>query len=360
MKPNDKELMERYIYQVIRRLPKAQKDEVRMELEELISDMYTDKGSMEEVLTQLGDPADFAKQYQNGQSCLIGPEYFETYLWFIKVVLICTAVSILAVSFIHAFSQASVFAPQNGATVLIRGIGEGLTDGISNMLISCISAFGAVTLIFAIMERRKIKVEMKKAEKWSVEKLEDQKKTADLRWTPGFLEPVPDKKAIISRGDSIVGIVFIVIFSVLLIFAPGFFSAFFNEQTVPVFNLDQWDRILPVFVFSLMAGLVDEILRLVTGCYCKLVMISNMICGAIQIVSSVVVLKILPIWNPDFTDEIQALLGNRAESAGKFFSLWNWEQVSNGLLVLIVLITLSEIGVTVYKTVCYGVPAKDR
>lgn len=85
-----------------------------------------------------------------------------------------------------------------------------------------------------------------------------------------------------------------------------------------------------------------------------------MICGAIQIVSSVVVLKILPIWNPDFTDEIQALLGNRAESAGKFFSLWNWELVSNGLLALIILITLSEIGVTVYKTVCYGVPAKDR
>ena len=43
------------------------------------------------------------------------------------------------------------------------------------------------------------------------------------------MEPVPDKKAIISRGDSIVGIVFIVIFSVLLIFAPHFFAAIFTE-----------------------------------------------------------------------------------------------------------------------------------
>ena len=49
MTPNEKEYMDRYIYQVIRRLPKAQRDEVRMELEELISDMYTDKGSMEAV-----------------------------------------------------------------------------------------------------------------------------------------------------------------------------------------------------------------------------------------------------------------------------------------------------------------------
>ena len=60
---NEKDYMDRYIYQVIRRLPKAQRDEVRMELEELISDMYADKGSMEAVLTQLGNPAEFAKQY---------------------------------------------------------------------------------------------------------------------------------------------------------------------------------------------------------------------------------------------------------------------------------------------------------
>ena len=56
MTPNEKDYMDRYIYQVIRRLPKAQREEVRMELEELISDMYADRGSMEEVLTELGDP----------------------------------------------------------------------------------------------------------------------------------------------------------------------------------------------------------------------------------------------------------------------------------------------------------------
>ena len=71
MKANDQELMERYIYQVVRRLPKTQKNEVKMELEELISDMYADKGSMEEVLTQLGDPEEFAKQYQNDCQYLI-------------------------------------------------------------------------------------------------------------------------------------------------------------------------------------------------------------------------------------------------------------------------------------------------
>ena len=105
MTPNEKDYMDRYIYQVIHRLPKAQREEVRMELEELISDMYADRGSMEEVLTELGDPAEFAKQYQNEQKYLIGPEYFDTYLWFVKVVLICAAVPILIISLINAIGE---------------------------------------------------------------------------------------------------------------------------------------------------------------------------------------------------------------------------------------------------------------
>ncbi len=363
MTPNEKDYMERYIYQVIRRLPKAQRDEVRMEMEELISDMCADKGSIEEVLTQIGDPAEFAKQYQNGQQYLIGPEYFETYLWFVKVILICTAIPILIISLVNAFGQASVITSQNAAPVIIRVIVDGLTTGITDVLISCMSAFGAVTLAFAIMERQKVKIDMKKAEKWSVERLSEEKKTTDSRWTPRFLDPVPDKKAIISRGDSIVGIVFIVVFTVLLIFAPHFFAAIFMKgetvTTVPVFNLDQWGTILPIFVLSLLIGLADEILQLVIGCYCKLVMVSHIVCGAIQIVLSAIVLKVLPIWNPNFVAELQMALGKEADSAAKFLTYWNADVVSNGLLAFIIVVTLVEIGVTIYKTLRYGASIKN-
>ena len=362
MTSNEKDYMDRYIYQVIRRLPKTQRDEVRMELEELISDMYADKGSMDALLTELGDPAEFAKQYQNGQKYLIGPEYFETYLWFVKVVLICAAVPILAISLINAIGEMPAITSQNAAPVIIRAIVDGLITGITDALLSCISAFGAVTLTFAIMERKKIQFEMKKAEKWSVENLSAETKTSTSRWTPKFLERVPDKKAMISRGDSIVGIVFIVIFSVLLIFAPHFFAAVFMDgetvTTVPVFNLDQWRIILPVFVLSLLIGLVDEILRLVVGIYCQLVMISNIICGTIQILLSIVVLKVLPIWNPNFVLELELALGDNANSGAKFLTYWNADIVSNGLLAFIVIITLLEIGMTIYKTLRYGIPKK--
>lgn len=361
---NEKDYMDRYIYQVIRRLPKAQRDEVRMELEELISDMYADKGSMEEVLTQLGNPAEFAKQYQNGQQYLIGPEYFETYLWFVKIVLICAAVPILVISLVNAIGEMPAASSWNAASVIIRAIVDGLTAGITDALLSCISAFGAVTLIFAVMERKKIQLEMKKAEKWSVEKLSEDRKTAESRWTPKFLEPVPDKKALISRGDSIVGIVFIVVFCVLLIFSPHFFAAIITEDktvtTVPIFNLEQWGTILPVFILSLLIGLADEVLRLVVGVYCKLVMISNVVCGIIQIVLSAVVLKVLPLWNPNFVTDLERTLGDKANSGAEFLTRWNADLVSNGLLAIIVGITLLEIGVTVYKTLRYGASVKKE
>ncbi len=365
MTSNEKDYMDRYIYQVIRRLPKAQRDEVRMELEELISDMYTDKGSMEEVLTELGDPAEFAKQYQGDQRYLIGPEYFDTYLWFVKVVLICAALPILVISLINAIGEMHAITSQDSASVMIRAIVDGLITGITDAILSCMSAFGAVTLTFAIMERKKVQFELKMTEKWSLESLSGGSKTpaSRSRWTPKFLEPVPDKKAIISRGDSIVGIIFIVIFSVLLIFAPHFFAAFFTEDetlmTVPVFNLEQWGIVLPIFIFSLLIGLADEILRLVVGVYCRLVMISNVVCGVLQIVLSIVVLKVLPIWNPNFALEIEQALGDHADSGARFLTYWNADMISNGLLIFIVAITVFEIGVTIYKTLRYGTSIKN-
>ncbi len=365
MRPNEKEYMDRYIYQVIRRLPKAQRDEIRMELEELISDMYTDKGSMEEVLTELGDPAEFAKQYQSGQRYLIGPEYFDTYLWFVKVVLICAAIPILVISLINAIGEIPAITAQNSAAVIIRAIVDGLINGITDAILSCVSAFGAVTLTFAIMERKKVQFELKKAEKWTFGNLSEESKmpTYHSRWTPKFLEPVPDKKAIISRSDSIVGIIFIVIFSVLLIFAPHFFAAFFSESetimTVPIFNLEQWGIVLPLLILSLLIGLADEILRLIVGVYCKLVMISNIVCGVLQIVLSIIALKVLPIWNPKFALEIERVLGDNVDTGAKFLTYWNGDIVSNGLLTFIAAITIFEIGMTIYKTLRYGASVKN-
>ena len=56
----EQDLMERYIYEVTRRLPKGQQKEVGLELQELVDDMFEECGSVETVLIKLGSPADFA------------------------------------------------------------------------------------------------------------------------------------------------------------------------------------------------------------------------------------------------------------------------------------------------------------
>ena len=180
MTPNEKDYMVRYIYQVIRRLPKAQRDEVRMELEELISDMYTDKGSMEEVLTELGDPAEFAKQYQSEQRYLIGPEYFDTYLWFVKVVLICAAIPILVISLINAIGEMPAITAQNSASVIIRAIVDGLITGITDAILSCVSAFGCSDLDFCHYGTEEGSIRAEKGREMDLRQFVGRKQNANL------------------------------------------------------------------------------------------------------------------------------------------------------------------------------------
>lgn len=362
MTQKDEDLMKRYLYQVVRRLPKDQRDEVGLEIQELIGDMLEQSESMEAVLTELGDPAKFARNYRDDGHYLIGPEYFDTYLWFLKIVLICTVVSIFAVSFIEGLHEGLAGVESDYIKKIIRVVIAAFTDAAAHGIVSCVGAFGGVTLIFAVLERQKIKLDLKIENAWTVEALkkdgsEQPKHTA---WTPKSLSPVPDKKASISRGDSIVSIVFIVIFSVLLLTAPYFFSAvLINDGVVikvPLFNLDKWNLILPFLAVALLAGLADEILRLINGVYNRLVMMSNIISGAIQIVAGIIVLKVLPFWNQDFSQQLKEKLTIRNEDDFLYRMAENWDinVIANIILLLIIVFTLLEIGTTTYKTIRYG------
>ena len=258
MSGKEQELIDRYIYQVVRRLPRDQRGEVSLELQELIGDMLEAGGSAEDVLSKLGDPAKFAEKYQDRSHCLIGPEYYDNYVWLLRIVLTCVTATVFVVSVIQGIRDGIVLADGETAGAAIMAAGTGIANGFTGIFIAGLSAFGGVTLAFAVMERRKIRFEMKKEKNWTVSDLGDNFTGKQKVWTPGNLSPIPHKKAMISRGDSIVGIVFIMIFGVLLIFAPQFFGAVFPDgevlRTIPVFNLDQWDIILPLFILSLVIG----------------------------------------------------------------------------------------------------------
>lgn len=369
MSEKDKDLMERYIYEVVRRLPKEQREDIAMELRELIGDMMEERCSdaddlsdgqdgadtsvMQQILESLGDPAEFAKKYRDEGSYLIGPEYYDNYIWILKIVMV-TAVAVAI------FSAAIDGIMESGMTSAIFGmwIGEALGGGIGG----AISAFGSVTLIFALLERHKVKVDLSNARgSWKVKNLEEGMASPKV-WTPLELPPVPDKRAMISRSDCVVSIVFILLFCGFLALTPELFGILRFEDgqlldSVCIFNLEQWSLILPVFICSLLVGMVDEIVKLVHGYYCKTVMYCSIACGIVQMVLAVVLMKVLPLWNPSFEEQLRALDWSFLE--GKEPMVY-WDPItgSNLILMIIIFITLVEMGVTVYKTWKYGVDVK--
>ncbi len=357
MTEKDNDLMERYIYEVVRRLPRGQRDDITMELRELIGDMLEEGGTgkeactMEQILEKLGAPAEFARKYRDGASWLIGPEYYDNYIWVLKIVMITN----LAVVIISGVIQ-GIF--QNGMNSVL--FGQWLCEVFGDVIVNMLGAFGIVTLIFALLERKKVQVDIRGTHgKWKVKDLNDGMASPKV-WTPLQLPPIPDKRALISRGDCIVSIVFIIIFCGVLALAPEFFSVmrFKDGQLigrVSILNLENWNYILPVFLCSLIIGLLDEIIRLVHGYYCRVVMYCNVICNAVQLVLAVILFKVMHIFNPDFKEQFLAVFGDEFAQGAESGVMWEPAMIGNVVLGILLLIACLEVGTTVYKTLRYGV-----
>lgn len=347
---SEKEMMERYIYEVTKRVPQDAREEIRMELQTLIEDMCAEENvSVEEALQTLGSPAEFAKRYRDGNNYLIGPEYYDDYIWVLKLALIGIGISAVISAVIQG-----ILNTQNWTDLFKNFFQELFTTAINGTL----SAVGIVTIIFACLEWQKVKVALKPKENWTVKELSQNAVTKKI-WTPLSLPPIPDKRAIISRGDSVVSIIFISVFAALLLFAPQLFGAFHHDgkQLVSIsciFNLEEWSRLVPVLIVSLFIALADEIIRLVTGYYCKAVMCSTIICNLLQMICAVILLKVLPLWNPHFPEDIQALVGINKYSTGDILYYWGSDHFNTVALLILAFATLLEIGVTVYKTLRYG------
>lgn len=338
MAKHENDMAERYIYEVTRRVPKGQREEIQLELQELISDMMEREGAqIEEVLTELGNPKDFAQKYNGEQQYLVGSEYYGDYCWVMKIFLGST----VGLNLAAAIFQGALF-PEH---LLRAGF---YSDTILNILISLMGGFGLITFIFAVLERQNVKFKIWEEKEWSVEQLKS--------WTPAILPPVPDKKARISRGDCVVGIVCTVLFGIALVFAPEWMLRLGDGEVKVVFpfNLEIWHIILPILLVDLCISLINEIIKLIAGRYCMVVMASQLVSGIADILFGIFVLEILPCWNPNFVKELEEVC--KIEIVSKGDLLWYWDSglVSGVLLAVIILLTLAETGVTVYKTVRYG------
>ncbi len=165
-------LIERYLYDVVRRLPEKQRKDIEEELRTLIEDMLEerqkDRGTEEvkAVLSELGEPAKLAMKYRGEEAHLIGGEYYPIYCQILKLVLICVGVGVAISAVVHLVVQ----LPAQGGGM--NGVVNSVVDGfisLGSLPEALLSAFGLVTLVFFVMERNQVKLQKK--EPWSLEKL---------------------------------------------------------------------------------------------------------------------------------------------------------------------------------------------
>ncbi|MFF9570436.1 HAAS signaling domain-containing protein [Streptomyces sp. NPDC014685] len=139
-------LTDRYVGEVVRRLPADQRTDVADELRATIADTVEarDPAAPEaverEVLTGMGDPIRLAARYADRPLALIGPDLYPTYTRFLTVLLstVLPAVTVLS----------AVLDVLDG-----RGIGEVIGGAVGTVLVVGAQMLAWLTVVFALVER---------------------------------------------------------------------------------------------------------------------------------------------------------------------------------------------------------------
>ena len=189
-------LIDRYVNEVGRRLPRKKRDDVKLELRSLLEDTLDDRfggqpseEDVEAVLLEFGSPEKVAASYQPSGQYLVSPEMFP----FFKIVLgaVVLAVSIgLAV----AFAMGAIFAGPEEA-----GFGAIAAEFLASYVQALLAAVGSIVIVFFILQRLGVQPDLGDDSDWKPDKL-----------------PEVDDFDLVGRGESIAGVAFSAVFLVLL------------------------------------------------------------------------------------------------------------------------------------------------
>ncbi len=196
-----KSLIERYVYDVTRRLPAEERAEVSKELKSNIYDMLPDNADEDEVKAvfyKLGPPAILAERYRQKPRYLISPGIYDEYVRVLKWVLPLVGVTVLVIGMLYG----AIDAIKDDMVDLVYVISNTLTKGIAFGVSATIQALVWITIGFVIAERTSTRVSESKEQEWKIEDLP---------------EVLPDDNKRIPLSDSIVELVVTVVFSVVAI-----------------------------------------------------------------------------------------------------------------------------------------------
>lgn len=206
-------LTDRYISEVVRRLPESQREDISSEIAATIEDMvaaelrtpgdhtatagHDDPDAAERaVLGRLGDPAELARRYSGARRYLVGPDVYPVWLrvlrWLMPVVGVIAAVS-AGITYVSTTPDAA--------------IGGLIGEAVSSVVTALMWVFTIWTLVVVLLERLTLEGDRNPL---AIDSTWD---PADLRRTPAWTEP---------RVDAIVSLVLLA-FLAALPFVPSTF-----------------------------------------------------------------------------------------------------------------------------------------
>ncbi|MGM9943361.1 MAG: HAAS signaling domain-containing protein [Lysinibacillus sp.] len=143
-------LIDVYIQEVTRRLPRKMRKDIALELRSTIEDMLPEQyeeNDVKEVLNQLGNPVMLANGYKDRPAYLIGPRYYDLYVSLLKIVIPIIAVVVMITTMTQQLTDI------NGEHSIASAISGMITTVIARTFEVVAQTFFGLTLSFAIIDR---------------------------------------------------------------------------------------------------------------------------------------------------------------------------------------------------------------
>lgn len=303
------QLIEKYVYAVVRQLPGKQRKDIEQELTSLINDMLEERcgditpteRDVNVVLAQLGKPSELAAKYDpDGERSLIGPRYYRRYIQTMKIVLPSTALGLAVAAIVSLLVDGL-------EVVSAASIATWIATWLGNIATPLISAAALVTFIFAIFEYKNVSLD------------ED-----DISKLPA----VPKDGQLISKTECIIDIVFSVIAMTLFIFVPQFICFFgvgengFTEF-VPMFSADVMRSVWYCWVAVFVLTIAREIFGLAEGVYTLRYAIFSTVLNVLEVAGVIFALTRPGIIAPECVSHVQSALAGEADFVLAIFEHFN-------------------------------------
>jgi hypothetical protein len=183
------DLIERYVEEVARRLPRNHREDVARELRSSLQDSLegragapidqVDEESAIELLLEFGPPQQVAASYRTGPDYLIGPAHYPSFLKTMKI----------AIAVIGGLIALGLLADVAGSSGDIGELARIGAQAISDIQTGFLALLGLVVFIFAIIERTQ-------TPKWA----------SQDDWHPRDLPPVIEDADQVDRTGTAVGL----------------------------------------------------------------------------------------------------------------------------------------------------------